>query len=86
MLEWPSQCWSGPAKYRSGPAKFKSYRWVAQPALCMAQLAIWWGGWWPIRFSCQPQSLLVLDFIGTWLGLGLGGFGTKDLGTGLDNC
>ena len=28
---------------------------------------------------------MVLDFIGTWLGLGLGGFGTKGLGTGLDN-
>ena len=28
---------------------------------------------------------LVLDLIGTWLGLGLGGFGTKGLGTGLDN-
>ena len=24
-------------------------------------------------------------FIGTWLGLGLGGFGTKGFGTGLDN-
>ena len=30
-------------------------------------------------------SFLVLDLIGTWLGLGLGGFGTKGLGTGLDN-
>ena len=29
--------------------------------------------------------LLVLDLIGTWLGLGLWGFGTKGLGTGLDN-
>ena len=28
---------------------------------------------------------MVLDLIGTWLGLGLGGFGTKGLGTGLDN-
>ena len=28
---------------------------------------------------------MVLDLIGTWLGLGLGGFGTKVLGTGLDN-
>ena len=27
---------------------------------------------------------MVLDLIGTWLGLGLGGFGTKGLGTGLD--
>ena len=25
------------------------------------------------------------DLIGTWLGLGLGGFGTKGFGTGLDN-
>ena len=40
---------------------------------------------WPEAFSCKPQSLLVLDLIGTWLGSGLGGFGTKDLGTGLDN-
>ena len=31
------------------------------------------------------QSLLVLDLIGTWLGLGIMGFGTKGLGTGLDN-
>ena len=30
-------------------------------------------------------SLFVLDLIGTRLGLGLGGFGTKGLGTGLDN-
>ena len=28
---------------------------------------------------------MVLDLIGTWLRLGLGGFGTKGLGTGLDN-
>ena len=28
---------------------------------------------------------LFFEFIGTWLGLGLGGFGTKGLGTGLDN-
>ena len=28
---------------------------------------------------------MVLDLIGTWLELGLGGFGTKGLGTGLDN-
>ena len=27
---------------------------------------------------------MVLDLIGTWLGLGLGGFGTNSLGTGLD--
>ena len=26
-----------------------------------------------------------MDLIGTWLGLGLGVFGTKGLGTGLDN-
>ena len=37
-----------------------------------------------VAFQCQPQSLLVLDF-GTWLGLGQGGFGTKGLGTGLNN-
>ena len=35
------------------------------------------GGW--------PQSLLVLDLIGTLLGLGIGGFRTKGWGTGLDN-
>ena len=34
------------------------------------------------HFSVKPQSLLILDLIGTWLGLGLGGFGTKGLGTG----
>ena len=28
---------------------------------------------------------MVLDLIGTWLGLGIGGFGTKGLGSGLDN-
>ena len=39
--------------------------------------------WWPKRFLCQPQSLLDLYLIGTWLGLGF--FGTKGLGTGLDN-
>ena len=27
-----------------------------------------------------PQSLLVLDLIWTWLGLGQGGFGTRGLG------
>ena len=43
------------------------------------------GGWWPTAFQYQPQSLLVLYLIGTWLGLILGGFGTKGLGTGLDN-
>ena len=42
-------------------------------------------GGWPEAFSCKPQSLLVLDLIGTWLGLGPGGLGTKGLGTGLDN-
>ena len=43
------------------------------------------GGWWPTAFSCQPQSLWVLDLIGTSLGLGQGGFGTRGLGLGLDN-
>ena len=37
------------------------------------------------QFSVSPSPLLVLDLIGTWLGLGLGVFGTKGLGTGLDN-
>ena len=39
-------------------------------------------------FSVSPSPLgpnWGLDLIGTWLGLGLGGFGTKGLGTGLDN-
>ena len=47
----PAKCKSSPAKYkggpakcRGGPAKFNSYLWVAQPAICMAQPAIWWGG------------------------------------------
>ena len=53
----------------------------------------WWvgggGGLQDFIVSPSPkphiqQSLLVLDLIGTWLGLGLGGFGTKGLGTGLD--
>ena len=43
------------------------------------------GGLWPGAIYCQPQSLLVLDLIWTWLGCGRGGFGTKGLGTGLDN-
>ena len=34
---------------------------------------------WPVAFQCQLQSLLVLDLIGTWLGLGLRVFGTKGL-------
>ena len=37
------------------------------------------------HFSVSPLAPLVLDLIGTWMGLGLGGFGTKGLGTGLDN-
>ena len=41
-------------------------------------------GWWPGAIECQPQSLLVLDLIGTWLGLSLGGFGTKGVGPGLE--
>ena len=32
-----------------------------------------------------PFGFKVLDLIGTRLELGLGGFGTKGLGTGLDN-
>ena len=38
-------------------------------------------GGWPTAFLCQPQSPLVLDLIGTKLGLGLGGLGAKVLGT-----
>mgnify|MGYP006903914773 CR=1 FL=1 len=45
----------------------------------------WWVGVWPGAIYCQPQSLLVIDLIGTWLGLGQGGFWTKGLGMGLDN-
>ena len=40
------------------------------------------------NFSVIPSLLgtnLVLELIGTWLGLGLRGFGTKGLGPGLDN-
>ena len=33
-------------------------------------------------FSVRPR---VFEFIETWLGLGLGGLGTKGLGPGLDN-
>ena len=36
------------------------------------------------HFSVSPSPSWVLDLIGTWLGLGLGDFGTG-LGTGLDN-
>ena len=43
------------------------------------------GGGWPTAFKRQPQSLLVLDLIRTWFGLGVEGFETKGLGTGLDN-
>ena len=43
------------------------------------------GGGWPTAFKCQPQSLLVLDLIETWLELGLGGFGTRGWGLELDN-
>ena len=35
--------------------------------------------------SPRPQSHFVLDLFGPWLGLGLGVFGSKGLGTGLDN-
>ena len=40
------------------------------------------------HFSVSPSPLVtfwVSKLIGSWLGLGLGGFGTKGLGTGLDN-
>ena len=39
-------------------------------------------------FSVSPSPFgtnWVLELIGTWMGLGLGGFGTKGLGPGLDN-
>ena len=41
------------------------------------------------HFSVSPSPLVtywVLTLVGSCLGLGLGGFGTKGLGTGLDNC
>ena len=41
------------------------------------------GGLW--HFSVSPSPFWFLDLIGTWLGLGLGVFGTKGLGIGLDN-
>ena len=37
------------------------------------------------HFSVSPSPFWVLDLIGTWLGLGQGGFGTRGLGLGLDN-
>ena len=40
------------------------------------------------HFSFSPSPLVtfwVSKLIGSWLGLGLGGFGTKGLGTGLGN-
>ena len=45
-------------------------------------------GWWPTGFYCQPQAPFgtdwVLELIGTLLGFGLRGLGTKGLGPGLD--
>ena len=50
------------------------------------------GGWWAVvayRILLSAPGPFgfnwVLGLIGTWLGLGLGGFGTKGLGPGLDN-
>ena len=40
------------------------------------------------HYSVSPSPLgtnLGFEIIGTWLGLGLGGLGTKGLGPGLDN-
>ena len=50
---------------------------VAQPSLKVIS-------GWPSRLY-GGVVVLVLDLIGTWFGLGLGGLGTKSLGTGLDN-
>ena len=36
-------------------------------------------------FSVSPSLLGTNLVIGTWLGFGLGGFGTKTLGPGLNN-
>ena len=38
-----------------------------------------------VAYSILVSAPVSLDLYGTWLGLGLGGFGTKDFGTGLDN-
>ena len=50
------------------------------------------GGWLVVVglqvFSVSPSPIetnWVLEFFGTWSGLGLGAFGTKGFGTGLDN-
>ena len=53
------------------------------PPLCF-KVRGGWRWWWPTAFQCQPQSLLVLNLSSTWLRLGLGVFGTKGFGTGLD--
>ena len=42
-------------------------------------------GGWPTGVYCQPQSLWDFQTYWAWLGLDLGGFGTKGLGPGLDN-
>ena len=44
-------------------------------------------GWWWVAYSILVSATVPFGFrfIGTWLGLGLGGFGTKGFGTGLDN-
>ena len=39
----------------------------------------------PSRLCKEVWDIWVLELIGTWLGLGLGGFGTKGFGPVLDN-
>ena len=54
------------------------------PPSCLTVRVGWWWWWVVVAYSILV-SAPVLDLIGTWLGLGLAGFGTKGLGTGLDN-
>ena len=51
----------------------------------------WWvGRGWPTGFWCQPHpsplgNIWVFELIGTWLGLGIGGFWTNVMWEGLHN-
>ena len=74
---------------------------MAQPAICLAQPAIWWVGWWPSRLYAWPSRLyggvvahviIVSPPVPTGLEFGFGtalglGLGLRgpDLGLGLDN-
>ena len=52
--------------------------------ICLSWMLAFGGGGGGLQ-PYSPSPFWVLDLIGTWLGLGLGGVGTKGLGTGLDN-